>query len=62
MAEALGCLSSDHRAVLQEVYFRGRSTAQAAQELGIPVGTVKSRTHHALTRLRAVLEEMGVTP
>lgn len=62
MSEALGRLSNDHRAVLQEVYFRGRSTTQAARVLGVPVGTVKSRTHHALTRLRAVLEEMGVAP
>ncbi|MBC7678966.1 MAG: sigma-70 family RNA polymerase sigma factor [Pseudorhodobacter sp.] len=62
MSEALGRLTPDHRAVLQEVYYRGRSTAQAAETLGVPVGTVKSRTHHALARLRAVLEEMGVQP
>lgn len=62
MTEALARLSADHRAVLQEVYFLGRSTVEAAAVLRIPAGTVKSRTHHALVRLRAVLLEMGVQP
>lgn len=60
MAEALGRLTPAHRAVLQQVYFRGRSTAEAADSLGIPVGTVKSRTYHALQHLRTILIEMGV--
>ena len=34
--------------------------ADAAQRLGVPVGTVKSRTHYALRALRLALEEMGV--
>jgi RNA polymerase sigma-70 factor (ECF subfamily) len=29
--------------------------------LGIPEGTVKSRTHYALRALRLALEELGVT-
>ncbi len=62
MTEALGRLSPEHRAVLQEVYYRGRTTLEAARALDIPVGTVKSRTYHALNRLRLVLLEMGVQP
>ncbi|GAA1107020.1 sigma-70 family RNA polymerase sigma factor [Nocardiopsis metallicus] len=50
--EALESLSEDHRAVLMEVYFRRRSVAETAQTLGIPPGTVKSRSHHALQALR----------
>ena len=46
-------LSNEHRAVLQECYLRGSSVAQAAETLGIPPGTVKSRTHYALHALRA---------
>lgn len=61
VAEALDRLSVDHRAVLVECYYRGRSTAEAAQRLGIPDGTVKSRTHYALRALRLALQEMGVT-
>jgi RNA polymerase sigma-70 factor, ECF subfamily len=60
VAEAVTRLSPEHRAVLLECYYRGRSVAEAAQRLGIPEGTVKSRTHYALRALRLALEEMGV--
>ena len=60
VADAVTHLSTEHRAVLQECYFRGRSVADAARTLGIPEGTVKSRTHYALRALRLALEEMGV--
>ena len=42
-------------------YYRGMSVADAARQLDIPEGTVKSRTHYALRALRLALEEMGVT-
>lgn len=60
VAEALTGLSADHRAVLLECYYRGRSVSEAAQRLGVPPGTVKSRTHYALRALRLALEELGV--
>lgn len=60
VADALLALSPDHRAVLVECYFKGASVAQAAHRLGIPDGTVKSRTHYALQALRLRLQEMGV--
>jgi RNA polymerase sigma-70 factor (ECF subfamily) len=61
VAEALGRLSASHREVLVECFYQGRSVAEAAARLGIPPGTVKSRTHYALRSLRMVLDEMGVT-
>jgi RNA polymerase sigma-70 factor (ECF subfamily) len=61
VTEALRRLSPDHRAVLVECYYRGRSVAEAARVLGIPPGTVKSRTHYAMQSLRLALQEMGVT-
>ncbi|GAB7189642.1 sigma-70 family RNA polymerase sigma factor [Kineococcus sp. NUM-3379] len=61
VAEALRRLSPEHRAVLLECYYRGRTVAEAATVLGVPAGTVKSRTHYALLNLRLVLQEMGVT-
>ena len=61
VADAIARLSEDHRAVLLCCYYRGMSVADAARQLDIPEGTVKSRTHYALRALRLALEEMGVT-
>lgn len=61
VAEALARLSPSHREVLIECFYRGRSVAEAASKLGVPAGTVKSRTHYALRSLRLALEELGVT-
>jgi RNA polymerase sigma-70 factor (ECF subfamily) len=57
--DALRTLTEEHRSVLVECYFRGASVAEAAQTLGIPPGTVKSRTHYALRALRLALGETG---
>jgi RNA polymerase sigma-70 factor (ECF subfamily) len=61
VADALTKLSEEHRAVLLDCYYRGLPVADAARHLGVPEGTVKSRTHYALRALRLALEEMGVT-
>ncbi|MFD8000893.1 sigma-70 family RNA polymerase sigma factor [Streptomyces mirabilis] len=45
VADAVWSLSPDHRVVLLETYYRGRTMAEAARVLGIPLGTVKSRTY-----------------
>jgi RNA polymerase sigma-70 factor, ECF subfamily len=62
VADALTTLSHEHRHVLLETYYRGRSVAEAAVTLGIPAGTVKSRTFYALRALRLALEERGLAP
>jgi RNA polymerase sigma-70 factor (ECF subfamily) len=61
IGEALRRLSEAHREVLVECFYRGRSVASAAAQLGIPPGTVKSRTHYALRALKLGLDEMGVS-
>ena len=61
VADALTRLSPDHRAVLLQCYYRGRPVSEAARRLGVPEGTVKSRTHYALRALKLALEEMGVS-
>lgn len=60
IGEAMRRLSAAHREVLLECFYHGRSVAGAAAVLGIPPGTVKSRTHYALRALKLALEELGV--
>jgi RNA polymerase sigma-70 factor (ECF subfamily) len=55
--EALADLSPDQRQVLEMAYFGGKTQVQIAEELQIPLGTVKTRTFAALRKLRAALEE-----
>jgi RNA polymerase sigma-70 factor, ECF subfamily len=62
VADALAALRPDHRRVLLETYYRGRSVAEAARVLGVPPGTVKSRAFYALRALRLALEERGLAP
>jgi RNA polymerase sigma-70 factor (ECF subfamily) len=62
VADALAALRPDHRQVLLETYYRGRSVAEAAAVLGVPAGTVKSRAFYALRALRLALEERGLAP
>lgn len=55
MLSVLDRLSPDHRAVLLELYYKGRSVVQAAEALGVPPGTVRSRTYYAMRALRGAL-------
>lgn len=55
---ALGTLRDDDREVLGARYLLDLNEAEAAETLGIPRGTVKSRTSRALARLR---EALGAT-
>jgi RNA polymerase sigma factor (sigma-70 family) len=52
---ALSTLSSAQREVLELAYWGGLSQSEIAAALGIPSGTVKSRTFTALARLREAL-------
>ncbi|MFB7059103.1 sigma-70 family RNA polymerase sigma factor [Streptomyces vinaceus] len=56
---ALRSLSPEHRAVLVQIYFRGASVCEAAEALGVPAGTVKSRTYYALRALREAMPGYG---
>ena len=52
----LRLLSADHRAVIVHHYYLGLSLSEIADALDIPVGTAKSRLHHARQALRAAIE------
>lgn len=55
---ALAKLSRAEREVLCLAYWFGLTQSQIASALGIPSGTVKSRTFNALARLRKALSQM----
>ncbi|MBW8087355.1 MULTISPECIES: sigma-70 family RNA polymerase sigma factor [Streptomyces] len=61
LTDAMQDLSDAHREVLVETYFKGRTVSEAAQTLGIPSGTVRSRVFYALRSMKLALEERGVT-
>ncbi|WP_198348139.1 sigma-70 family RNA polymerase sigma factor [Plantactinospora sp. KBS50] len=61
VTDALRALSQPHREILISTYFRGRTVPEAAAELGLPLGTAKSRVYYALRALRSALQERGVT-
>lgn len=61
VGEALERIGAEHRIALRETYLRDRPYAEVADELGIPVGTLRSRVFYGLKALRAVLDEMEVT-
>jgi RNA polymerase sigma-70 factor (ECF subfamily) len=52
-------LEPDHQIVVALRYYRDLTVEEMAHRLEIPAGTVKSRLHHALRRLRAELERQG---
>lgn len=53
--EALRSLSAEHREVLLLAYYGGYTQREIADMTGLPLGTVKSRTLHAMRRLRSHL-------
>jgi RNA polymerase sigma-70 factor (ECF subfamily) len=56
---ALGDLPPTQRTVLELAYYEDLSATEIATRLGVPVGTVKSRTAAALGKLRARLGDSG---
>ncbi|MEU4214932.1 sigma-70 family RNA polymerase sigma factor [Actinoplanes sp. NPDC026623] len=61
VTDALRTLSQSHREILVETYFRGKTVPEAAEVLGLPLGTAKSRVYYALRALRTALQQRGVT-
>jgi RNA polymerase sigma-70 factor (ECF subfamily) len=59
IAAAFPTLDPDQQLVVALRFYRDLQLDAIADLLGIPLGTVKSRLHHGLKRLRAELERAG---
>lgn len=56
LVRAMGRLSLEHRQILVLINVEGRTYREAADTLGVPVGTVMSRLARARRHLRALIE------
>ena len=60
MRAAMQGLSSEHRELLDLVYYQEQSVSEAAEILGIPEATVKTRMFYARKKLSELLTARGV--
>lgn len=58
LPKALEHVSEEERAILMLGYFEGLTCVEIGERLGIPVGTVKSRTRNAMFKLREYFGEV----
>ena len=59
LRDALAQISEDHRRAVLETIVLDRPYRDVAGELGINVGTLRTRVHYALRRLREVLADQA---
>lgn len=60
MRTCIARLSPDHREILDLVYYQEMSVGEAADVLGIPENTVKTRMFYARKKLSELLVERGI--
>lgn len=53
----INSLKEDYKIIITKAYFGGFTQEEISEELGIPLGTVKTRTRAALIELRNLLKE-----
>jgi RNA polymerase sigma-70 factor, ECF subfamily len=62
VARAVAELPEDQRRVVDLAYANQMTQSEIAAELGIPLGTVKTRLYAGLRKLRAIFAERGIAP
>ncbi len=55
MQDSLSQLPKEQDEILRKVYLEGKSHAEASEELGLPLGTVKSRVRLALQKMQILV-------
>ena len=60
LSTSIASLPAEQREVLQKAFYEDKSHAVISEELGLPLGTVKSRIRLALGRLRGTMEEYAL--
>ena len=53
----LANLKPDQRIIIEMAYFKGYTQDEIAKEVGIPLGTVKTRMRTAITELRKIVQD-----
>ncbi|MFN8354319.1 MAG: sigma-70 family RNA polymerase sigma factor [Spirosomataceae bacterium] len=55
LRKVIDTLRPEYRTLIELIYFQGYTQAEVSEELGIPLGTVKTRVKAALTQLRGLV-------
>lgn len=56
LKEVVYALKEDYRQILDLAYFKGYTQEEIAQELQIPIGTVKTRARNAIIQLKSIMK------
>jgi len=60
LRQCLTALSTEHREIIDLVYYHEKSVEEAAEIVGIPEATVKTRMFYARKKLSELLKEQGI--
>lgn len=60
LKEVVSKLKPEHKLLIDKLYFEGYTQEETAKELGIPLGTVKTRVRAAMNQLREELRVKNV--
>ncbi len=62
LRQLVGQLDEKYRVLIEKIYFEGYTQQEVEEELGIPIGTVKTRLRYAIQELRAKFGEANTGP
>lgn len=60
LRECMSHLSRNHREIIDLVYYHGKTVDEAAEIIGVPENTAKTRMFHARKRMSAQVHQAGI--